>query len=386
MDVIRCCVRLSVVASVGPFLNPMDPIAFLEELLSIPSVSTQEAALAARLARRMAEMGLAARVDEAGNAVGVAGAGPRQVVLLGHMDTVPGGPAVARRHGRLYGRGAVDAKGPLAAFALAAARLVGMVPEGWQLVVIGAVEEEAATSKGARHAAGGYAPDFCIIGEPSSWDAVTLGYKGRLLCEFRLAQPMAHTAGPGQAVAEFAVAFWNRGVAYAERRNTGREGAFDRLLPSLRQINTTVEGNSDCVGAVLGFRLPPDLAPAELESDLSALPRHPAATLTFRGHEPTYVADRSTPLARAFLRAIRANGGRPRFKLKTGTSDMNVVGPIWRCPILAYGPGDSTLDHTPNEHVEVDEFLRAIDVLEIVLRELMAVAGCSSVAGWKVAG
>ena len=49
---------------------------------------------------------------------------------------------------------------------------------------------------------------------------------------------------------------------------------------------------------------------------------------------------------------------------------MNVVGPAWRCPILAYGPGDSALDHTPDEHVLVDEYLRAIDALELALRSL----------------
>jgi len=42
---------------------------------------------------------------------------------------------------------------------------------------------------------------------------------------------------------------------------------------------------------------------------------------------------------------------------------MNVVGPIWRCPIIAYGPGDSTLDHTPHEHIDLAEFVRSIDVL-----------------------
>jgi LysW-gamma-L-lysine carboxypeptidase len=48
-----------------------------------------------------------------------------------------------------------------------------------------------------------------------------------------------------------------------------------------------------------------------------------------------------------FLRAIRAAGGEPRFTVKLGTSDMSVVGPRWRCSILAYGPGDAALDHTP---------------------------------------
>jgi len=58
------------------------------------------------------------------------------------------------------------------------------------------------------------------------------------------------------------------------------------------------------------------------------------------------------------------------FKNKTGTSDMNVVGPVWGQNIVAYGPGDSRLDHTPQEHIRITEYTHAIDVLELVLREL----------------
>ncbi len=60
----------------------------------------------------------------------------------------------------------------------------------------------------------------------------------------------------------------------------------------------------------------------------------------------------------------------PRFLYKTGTADMNVVGPRWNCPILAYGPGDSALDHTPDEHIDLDEYLQAIDVLTRVLEAI----------------
>jgi LysW-gamma-L-lysine carboxypeptidase len=42
---------------------------------------------------------------------------------------------------------------------------------------------------------------------------------------------------------------------------------------------------------------------------------------------------------------------------------MNVVGPVWKCPIAAYGPGDSLLDHSPNEHQRIDEYLASIRVL-----------------------
>ena len=78
---------------------------------------------------------------------------------------------------------------------------------------------------------------------------------------------------------------------------------------------------------------------------------------------------------RALLKSVRAAGGAPGFLLKTGTSDMNVVGPAWHCPILAYGPGDSSLDHTPDEHVDLAEYLRAIDVLAGALQQLGATLG-----------
>jgi LysW-gamma-L-lysine carboxypeptidase len=93
------------------------------------------------------------------------------------------------------------------------------------------------------------------------------------------------------------------------------------------------------------------------------------AEVTFPYSEQPFRAQKNTPVVRALLRAIRAAGGRPRFKLKTGTSDMNVVGPAWGCPIVAYGPGDSSLDHTPDEHIAVDEFRRAVDVLAQALTE-----------------
>jgi len=49
---------------------------------------------------------------------------------------------------------------------------------------------------------------------------------------------------------------------------------------------------------------------------------------------------------------------------------MNVVGPAWGPNIVAYGPGDARLDHTPQEHIHITEYIHAINVLELVLREL----------------
>ena len=97
------------------------------------------------------------------------------------------------------------------------------------------------------------------------------------------------------------------------------------------------------------------------------------AEIHFAGDEPAHRAPKNTPLVRSFLSAIRSQGGTPAFALKTGTSDMNIVGPVWNCPIVAYGPGDSSLDHTPDEHLSLTEYGDAIAVLQEALAGLAEV-------------
>jgi len=343
-----------------------DAEQLLHDLVATPSVSHEEGAAVRLLVDWMAAHGYdEAFVDEAGNAVGIAGQGSREIILLGHIDTFPGQLPVHVDGRLLYGRGSVDAKGPLCAFAAAGAR--AQLPDSVRLIVIGAVEEEAASSKGARYAAAQYRPEVCVIGEPSRWDRITLGYKGRLLIDWRWRGPLAHSAGPIPSPAERAVAYWRRVVAYAAQLNEGKSTLFEQLDVSLREINTGQDGAYGWAQMTIGLRLPPGIEPEALEA---ALQPDEGATMRTYGQERAFVSDKDTPLTRAFRAAIRAHGGQPRFLNKTGTSDMNVVGPAWNCPIIAYGPGDSALDHTPDEHIDLDEYLRAIRVLTHALEHL----------------
>ena len=362
--------------------NPLFPnpdtestgLDLLRNLVAIPSYSGQESAAVAHLVAWMAAHGFDAHVDEVGNAVGVLdggpaedGAPPREIILLGHIDTVPGVVPIREEAGQFYGRGSVDAKGPLAAFAVAAARVGSR--RGWRIIVVGAVEEEAATSKGARHIAAHHRPDMAVIGEPSGWQRLTLGYKGRLLADVVVQRAISHRSGRASSACELAVAFWNRVLASVTELNAGREKAWDQVLPSLRAFSSTDDGLTETAQLKLGLRLPPDLAPERLQTMLGSLADQ--AQLAFYGAEAAYRAEKNTPLVRAFLQSVRSQGGKPGFVLKTGTSDMNVVGPIWRCPILAYGPGDSRLDHTPEEHVDIAEWQRGVEVLAGALRRLL---------------
>ena len=335
-------------------------------LVGTPSLSGEEGAAARLLVEWMAGHGYdSAQVDEFGSAVGVIGAGPRTVVLLGHIDTFPGVVPVRVEGRLLYGRGAVDAKGPLCAFAVAAARAV--LPPDLRVVVIGATEEEARSSRGARHALTQWQPDACLIGEPSQWDRITLGYKGRLILRWRWHGALAHSASEVLTPAERAVGHWERARAYAEAVNAGREGAFARLDATLQEISSGRDGAYGWAEAEIGFRLPPGVDPHGLAATLAP---EDGAQVEASGHEVAHVAERDTAISRALRGAIRAQGGQPRFVHKTGTSDMNVVGAVWNCPIAAYGPGDSALDHTPHEHVDLDEYQRAIAVLTDALSRM----------------
>lgn len=354
-------------------MTDREAIGLLRAMVSTPSVSGDEAALAALLVDAMRRAGLNAAIDEAGNAVGATSGDPLRsqpdttdVVLLGHMDTVPGVVPVREENGRLYGRGSVDAKGPLAAFIAAAARIE--MPDGVRLVVIGAVEEETPTSRGARAVIDRYSPAACIIGEPSGTDGVTIGYKGRLVVRYAMERSSAHTAGPAPSAADEAFRWWQAVLNDCLALHAADSSPFESLQANVRSLMTHHDGLADRIEMVAGFRLPPGLAPEHVEAVCT---RHAGGgSVEFVGREWAVVADRGSPVVRALNAGVRALGARPRLLLKTGTSDMNVVAPAWRCPIAAYGPGDSGLDHTPDEHIEIDAFVRSIGVLTHALPAL----------------
>ena len=400
-----------------PEISRAESVDLLTRLVAIPSFSHQESEASNYLVDAMRGFGFErSQVDAAGNAVGEIGAvgAGRTVVLLGHIDTVFGDIPVrvenCREGPMLYGRGSVDAKGPLATFTAAAARLGG----DWarqhdiRLVVVGAVEEEAATSKGARFIRDRFngkqepVPDYCLIGEPSGTTRITLAYMGRLLLEMKADQPMMHSAGPNPGIATSAVDLWNWVNGHAACFNRERAGTFDQMRPSLREIRSwTDENMRDLAWIKIGIRLPLNFDVNAFLADLwqwvcedevgrTPPPEPPSIEaadaepqeiqfgddelkLKFRlfGYEPAWRSSRNSALVRSFLAAIRdQTAERPRFVSKSGTSDMNVVGPAWQCPIAAYGPGDSNLDHTPNEHISLDEYWQAIQVLETALRRL----------------
>ncbi len=271
----------------------------------------------------------------------------------------------------LYGRGSVDAKGPLASFVDAVAK-VG-VKDGWQFVVIGAIEEER-NSEGARFVATKYKPDFAIIGEPNQWDRMALGYKGSAWANVTVKRGQAHTASGEETAAEAAVEVWLKIKAYVDSFNADKPKVFDKLLLTLRGMDSDSNDFEQWARLKVGVRLPVEVSPEDWYTKLNETLK---VFETFRvlvepvGFAiPAWGCEKNTQLVRSFLSGIRSQGGEPRFVYKTGTADLNIVAPVWKCPAVVYGPGDSALDHTPNEHINLDDYQKAVSILAAALSKL----------------
>lgn len=343
-------------------MNPSDASALLRAMIEIPSPSGGEQALATFLAGEMERFGLHSFVDAVGNVVGRRGTTGPLILLLGHLDTVSEQIPVRQEGSLLYGRGAVDAKGPLAAMICAVAQLEGIDA---QLVVIGAVEEETPSSRGAHYLLDRYNPDAVLIGEPSGWSNVVVGYKGRIGIHYEVRRPPTHSAGPGEKASEVAVAFWNQLVQYFDTLKAG-DSIFYRPTATLGQI----VGDMEHARLDISCRTPPDFDFAAFDRFLTTIVGD--ARLEIDERTPAVVVERNEPTVRALTQSIRKANGQPKFKLKTGTSDMNTVAKQWHVPLAAYGPGDSSLDHTDEEHIDLEEYWRSIEVLRAALPRLSA--------------
>ncbi|MFW6448100.1 MAG: [LysW]-lysine hydrolase [Halobacteriota archaeon] len=325
----------------------------LYDLVSRPSPSGEEAPAIACLSRFFEANGRSATVDDAGNLRAPA---DDAVLLTSHVDTVPGAPepSVTEANGVpvLAGRGAVDAKGPLAAMAVAA------VAAG---VSFAAVVGEETGSTGARHLVRDRPPPMALInGEPTGTDGIALAYRGLVRGRYQALTPAVHGSRPEATAIDHAVAFWHGVRSLPEARD---ETGVDAVTATPLAVDGGRTDDGLAVEATLEFevRVPTATTPAAVRSAVASLVE--TGDLEWTGAVPPVRVDSRSSLAAAFRRAIRHVGREPRHLTKSGTCDMNVYATGWDCPMVTYGPGDASLSHTPAERIGLPEVDAAVDVL-----------------------
>ena len=323
----------------------------LYDLVATPSPSGEEAAAAERLRAFFAERGRDAWLDDVGN---VRAPADDSLLLTSHVDTVPGDIPVEVQDGDLWGRGSVDATGSLAAMAVAA------VETGVSFVGVVGEEDD---SRGARHLVADRedAPDAVLNGEPSGWNGVTLGYRGMIAGTYVQASESGHSSRPENNAIQDAIDWWSR----VEARFAGDE--YEPVFEQVTAKPVAVDGGASVDGLSVEATMDVQLRvpPARTVDDVREGADGELAGGTVRWHDaiPPVMESSRTAVARGLRGAIRAADGEPRLLRKTGTADVNLYADAWDCPTASYGPGDSSLDHTPDEHLALAAFDRAVAVL-----------------------
>lgn len=351
----------------------MNPKDFLQKIVSIHSPSGREGEVAQFVAAEAQKLGFTeTKVDRFNNAVLRIGSNAKKtIVLLGHLDTVEPFLSVKLEKNILHGRGAVDAKGAFATFVFAALAASQKL-ENTQIIVAGAAGEEK-DGAGARVLAEKLAPPSAVIvGEPSGVAGITLGYKGVCSAEYFQRKAMLHSANlSAQNVIEDAIAFTEKIRRFAEKFNIGKT-AWTGLQQRVEKFVYDEVNGVEQVKTRVKFRTPLGFDHAKLKKVVDIAGRDGEVDfLQSWGSEEACLSPKNTPVVRAFLGAIRAAGEQPVFKVKTGTSDMNTFMKAFPdTPMVSYGPGDSNLDHTPEERIDLPELEKAIAVLTSVLLAL----------------
>lgn len=347
-------------------------VSLLTRMLEIYSPSGKEEEISNFLAKEMKNLGFSVRKDEVGNVIGEIGRGKPVILLCGHMDTVEGYIPVWAENNKLYGRGAVDAKASLAAMIVTASTLIKKCLPG-KILVVGVVDEEG-SSRGIRHLVnGGICPDYAIFGEPSGVGKIVFAYKGSMNIKITCETSSGHSAAPWffDNAIEKAVEIWRqiRKLHLPEENLRSRFYSITSCLTKINGGNASSNVPSRCV-IYVQLRIPPQFAPEQIFNEVKRKieeyqATNPKVSVKMKMKDVTnaFEADRRSILVRSLAWAIRKTTlNRPFFLRKTGTGDMNVLGQTLKIPVVTYGPGDSHLDHTPNEHINLSEYLATIQV------------------------
>ncbi|MCA0394569.1 MAG: succinyl-diaminopimelate desuccinylase [Proteobacteria bacterium] len=369
-----------------------DVLGLACELIARPSVTPDDAGCQALVAQRLAQAGFAVehlRFGAVDNLWATHGAGGPVLVLLGHTDVVPPGPREAWasdpfvptiRDGMLYGRGAADMKGSVAAFVVAAERFVAAHPgHAGTLAVLLTSDEEGDAIDGVRKVAQAFRErgqriDWCITGEPSSTerlgDLLRVGRRGSLSGTLTVKGVQGHVAYPHKArnpihlaapaLADLAARRWDEGYA-----------SFPPTSLQVSNLHAGTGANNVIPGelqVLFNLRYNPHWDAPRLEAEVAALLDRHGLDYTLAWHrsgEPFHTPEGTL---RATARDVLAGfaGTSPEESTGGGTSDARFIAPLG-AQCIEVGPVNASI-HQVDEHLRVAD-LEALPGLYLSLVE-----------------
>ena len=373
-----------------------DVLALTQELIAKRSVTPDDAGCMEVIADRLVKAGCRCQRLDFGavkNLWVTHGQGAPVTVLLGHTDVVPPGDAnlwtsdpftPEIRDGLLYGRGAADMKGSVAAFVVAMERFIADHPgHRGTLALLLTSDEEGDAIEGVRRVAehfrsSGQAIDYCITGEPSSMqtlgDLIRVGRRGTLSGILTVTGIQGHVAYPEKARNPIHQAMAPLAALASRQWDTG----YPEFPPSSFQISNISAGTGannvipGTLRALFNFRYNPGWRAEQLEQEVENVLK--AAGLEYqlqwhRGGEPFLTHDGR--LRSAVREAIAEYCGQvPVENTGGGTSDARFIAPLG-AEVIELGPVNASI-HKIDEHVAVADLERLPGLFQLILSKLLA--------------
>ena len=367
----------------------------LQELISRPSVTPDDAGCQPLIAKRLERAGFTCehlRYGEVDNLWATHGEGGPVLVLLGHTDVVPPGPREAWtsdqfkpeiRDGVLYGRGAADMKSGVAAFVVAAERFVAANPDHkGTLALLLTSDEEGEAIDGVRRVADtfrqrGQRIDWCITGEPSSQeklgDLMRVGRRGSLTGHLTVRGIQGHVAYPEKARNPIHQA----AAALAELAARKWDGGYETFPPTSLQISDlhAGEGADNVIPGELkttfNLRYNPNWDAERLEAEVEALLAGHGLDHSLRWHrsgEPFFTPE--GPLRHVAREVLtRFAGAPPEESTGGGTSDARFIAPLG-AHCIEIGPVNASI-HKVDENIRVADLEALPDLYQQLIEQLL---------------
>ena len=355
-----------------------DTVELARQLIARRSITPDDGGCLEVIASRLTAAGFACeRLDSngVGNLWARAGTASPLVCMAGHVDVVPPGPTAdwtsdpftpTERLGYLYGRGASDMKGPLAAMITAAERIAMSGALTGSIALLLTSDEEGDAVDGTSWVvetlrARGIAIDACIVGEPTSGgtlgDTIKNGRRGSLSGELRIKGVQCHIAYPERGLNPILAAL----PALSELASTEWDAGNADFQPTSFQISNVHAGTgaSNVIPGTLdvsfNFRFSPESTAEQLQARvIDILDRHGIGyDLTWKPVARAFRTPRG-PLVDALAGAIQnATGVSPSLSTSGGTSDGRFIATI-AGEVVEFGPVNDTI-HKVNERISTDD-------------------------------
>jgi N-acetyl-ornithine/N-acetyl-lysine deacetylase len=347
----------------------MSCIDLLYELVKIPSTSTNEAEISNFIENKLVDLGIeVARFGN--NLIGKLGQGQPTLMLCGHLDTVPPFFPPHIKGARLFGRGAADDKGGLAAVINAIASIEQNKLEGTLLTTF--VTDEELKSQGAQDILPHIEADFGVVCEPTNLTIVN-GHKGRLTFHVETSGKSAHASSP--TLGKNAIVTMAKLVL---------------LIDKMPLITHPVLGNETMTVSTITGGDAPNIVPnrCRIGVDYRYVPPHdvfsvlemlrarlPEAKIDFAEEpknfsQPFYLQNHK--IITFLEESICCIGQNPQvvtMNASTDASRFNDAG----IPTVVFGPGDIGQAHTTTESINLHEVEIASTIfVELIKRVLMA--------------